>query len=118
MKAWDIFEPKKSHWKIYNRIIRSEMKYKINLILFIFEFNDGGITVWFFNEDEKNTDSKFNQKNKIFFYYLILLLLLINDDNYGSLCEEFLTSFLLRYHVITHPCSDIIFNNLKKNIFF
>ena len=58
------------------------------------------------------------KKIKYIFYYLILLLLLINDDNYGSLCEEFLTSFLLRYHVITHPCSDIIFNNLKKNIFF
>ena len=40
--------------------------------------------------------------------YHLLKWLKAYDDNYGSLCEECLTSLLLRHHVITHPCSDIL----------
>ena len=57
-----------------------------------------------------------SNKNKLILKSIYLILyyrLKANDDNYGSLCEECLTSFLLRYHVITHPCSETFLTKLK-----
>ena len=73
----------------------------------------------YFNEDETITDilNKSNKKTKLIFenYFITFNIKMVkaNDDNYGSLCEEFLASFLLRYHVITHPCSEKYFNQKK-----